>query len=570
LTRETHMLGYGLVFFSAILLVLFALEVAGWAEPDFDDKKKILSFAFAAAFLSSSLREAFKTREDPVIWRCSALLLLANLFCFVTDFLADDSLAGNKRPPARHVVATMSALLLDHALHWCSIIMRMSKYQYVTLKAAGNGTQSAHSRRVLILYANVGSGHKMAALALEAAFRERNEPDLEVKLIDLMECAPALFRSLFQTQFQKFTQSLAGQHALGFMYDAADKGRAKASAQRLVEAFVSLELIKKVATEQPEVVICTHFLPAQVLSDLRSVHRRFNQTVRLQAQELPLCLVLTDLDLQYMWVNKVDKYFVPRQTAVLMLKAYGALANGAQVQVSGIPIYPAFASKALDARTPDRAEEHASRLRELEALGAWEGSAPNGWPAADDERPVVLYISSGNAVQDIYSYLLQSETPLRLVVCTGRQADVRKSLEAVPIPPRHAVKMLGFVADKPPTPGGMPTLYRCADLFVGKSGGLAVAEAAALCVPMIVLDPIPGQEQRNADVLLELGAALKVNDFPLLPHRVDECLRESGAKAKAMASAIAKLGRPNAAVEIADAVIRKEVVPIYRDRAKAE
>ena len=198
------------------------------------------------------------------------------------------------------------------------------------------------------------------------------------------------------------------------------------------------------------------------------------------------------------------------------------------------------------------------------------------------------------AVGEIYAQLLKTRTPLRLLVCTGRQADVRASLEREPVPPRHAVKMLGFVKDAPPTPGGMPTLLRCADLFVrhrptpterdarasasilrrlvvllameqvGKSGGLAIAEAAALRVPMIVLDPIPGQEQRNADVLLEAGAALKINDLPLLPFRVDDVLGNGASKARQMAAAIGALGRPDAAFVVADAVIGDRIVPPSR------
>ena len=95
----------------------------------------------------------------------------------------------------------------------------------------------------------------------------------------------------------------------------------------------------------------------------------------------------------------------------------------------------------------------------------------------------------------------------------------------------------------------------CADLLVSKSAGLSLAEAAALGVPMIVLDPIPGQEQRNADVLLEAGAALKINDLPLIASRVDAVLANGGAKRAAMASAILQLGRPQAAFVVADAVL---------------
>ena len=96
------------------------------------------------------------------------------------------------------------------------------------------------------------------------------------------------------------------------------------------------------------------------------------------------------------------------------------------------------------------------------------------------------------AVGDIYVQLLKTRTPLRLLVCTGRQADVRASLEREPVPPRHAVKMLGFVKDAQPTPGGMPTLLRCADLFVRhrpthRTRRPSLRCAAAQCFPPPVL-----------------------------------------------------------------------------------
>ena len=61
--------------------------------------------------------------------------------------------------------------------------------------------------------------------------------------------------------------------------------------------------------------------------------------------------------------------------------------------------------------------------------------------------------------------------------------------------------------------------------MIGKSGGLTIAEAAALGVPLLILDPIPGQEMRNADIVLEAGAAARVNDLPLLGSRVAAMLQ---------------------------------------------
>ena len=67
-----------------------------------------------------------------------------------------------------------------------------------------------------------------------------------------------------QVCFQELTQSLAGQHVLGYLYDAADHGRAKARFQRAIEDLCMLPLIEKVSELRPSAIICTHFLPAQV------------------------------------------------------------------------------------------------------------------------------------------------------------------------------------------------------------------------------------------------------------------------------------------------------------------
>lgn len=635
--------GGAILFWALMLTIVTLVELSGLTVPDEREKLRIVGGTFALSFLISAIREAATTKERPIMFRLSALLLIANIVCLLSDMLAFDEIdmpsatssprrffifrrqsavpeqpkKSNMRFATEHVVATLLALLVHYIFTGLNILLSFVRWRFASLPPAKASAGGASRLRVLIPYANIGSGHKMAALALQAAFARRAAPGVEVILLDVMESTPRYFRYIFQTvcptwtshspcstwpwtpavdhprqglvqpqpftrvsqrpafaslslslssvqMFQNFTQSLVGQHFLGLAYDAADKGRAKSELQKLFERFVSLALIDRVAKIRPDIVLCTHFLPAQVLSGLRHTGSR---TLQGQARRLPLALVLTDLDLQFMWVNDVDCYFVPRQTAVHMLEAYGALKSGAAAIVSGIPIYPAFADMARDANVDQNLGKARGtlRLRELEKLSKWAGTSlgVGGWPASADPRPTLLYISSGNAVKDIYSFILASETPMRVLVCTGRQADVRSELEKVPIPPRHAIKMLGFVADNEQTPGGMPTLLRCSDLFVGKSGGLAVAEAAALGVPMIVLDPIPGQEQRNADVLLEAGAAFKINDLPLLPRRIDDALRAGGAKAAQMATCIRTLGRPDAAADIVEAVIARRVQPIY-------
>ena len=269
---------------------------------------------------------------------------------------------------------------------------------------------------------------------------------------------------------------------------------------------------------RPAAVLCTHFLPAQLLSSLRKKSATLART-------LPLALVLTDLDAQSMWVYQgVDRYFAPRLDAAHVLRAYGVRPSA--ISISGIPIMPSFAAGA-DATRRD-------------ALGRF-GLDP------DDKRPVVTLLSSGAKLMlAAMEQLLACATPLRVLALMGRQADVSARLLELDVPARHSLRPLTYVSE-------MPLLLRATDLLVGKSGGLIIAEAAALSVPMVILDPIPGQETRNADVVLAAGAALKVNDLPLLARTVDAAL--DGGRREAMARAMGGLGRPDAAFEVADALL---------------
>jgi processive 1,2-diacylglycerol beta-glucosyltransferase len=92
------------------------------------------------------------------------------------------------------------------------------------------------------------------------------------------------------------------------------------------------------------------------------------------------------------------------------------------------------------------------------------------------------------------------------------------------------------------------------DLLVGKAGGLTVSEALARQLPMAIIEPIPGQEERNADHLLERGAAIRCNNLAVAAWKIAELL-DDPARLERMRAASSSLARPRAALEIAaDAV----------------
>ena len=97
----------------------------------------------------------------------------------------------------------------------------------------------------------------------------------------------------------------------------------------------------------------------------------------------------------------------------------------------------------------------------------------------------------------------------------------------------------------------MDELMTAADLFVGKPGGLTTSEAMAKGLPMVVINPIPGQEERNSDHLLEEGVALRCNNLPALAFKIDTLLDTPGKLAR-MAEHAWALGKPEAAFTIVD------------------
>jgi processive 1,2-diacylglycerol beta-glucosyltransferase len=101
----------------------------------------------------------------------------------------------------------------------------------------------------------------------------------------------------------------------------------------------------------------------------------------------------------------------------------------------------------------------------------------------------------------------------------------------------------------------MHELMAVASLIITKPGGLTTSEALALGKPLFIFNPIPGQEAANSDFLLERGAAVKVNRVEDLPYRVEQLLGTK--KLVEMARAAKGLGRPHAAQDICNEVVRR-------------
>lgn len=371
--------------------------------------------------------------------------------------------------------------------------------------------------RVLLLSASSGAGHVRAAQALEKAFAARG--DCVVEHIDAIQYVSKLFQRIYDKAYISMVRR--APELMGVLYERTDQPWQHPRRRLALDRLNTGPMIRLLKHVQPDLCVATHFLPAEIIAWL--IAKR-----KLKARN---AIVVTDYDVHAMWLCRtVDRYYVALEEASEYLVRIGVPRE--KIQVTGIPIDPLFAVPV------DRAE---TRRR----LGL-------------DPQAVAVLIAAGGygvgPVEQLVRDLLALQRPWQIVAIAGKGEAVRKRLEEIS---REAGKLssgaprlcaVGFTTE-------MDKYMAAADLLVGKAGGLTTSEALSRTLPMALIEPIPGQEERNADHLLEAGAAIRCNNLPAAAWKIANLLDEP-AKLARMRDASCKMARPHAAATIAEDALR--------------
>lgn len=361
-------------------------------------------------------------------------------------------------------------------------------------------------QRVLILSASAGTGHVKAAEALEQACRQHPRVS-EVVHIDALDYTNKLFRDFYSKLYTRLVQD--APTFLGWWYESSDEPWKTDRMRFMLDRMNTGPLIRMIKNMKPDVTICTHFLPAEIISHL----------IAKGQIEAKLSIVVTDFDFHAMWLSKTfHHYFVALEETKVHLKQLGLPQE--RISVSGIPVHEVF-SRNKDKATLFR--KH--KLRE--------------------DLPILLLSAGALGVgpaQAAVEYLRYLETPCQIVVICGKNDDLQKqvrNLSSNNYPPHLSVHVQGYTTE-------MDEFMTMADLYIGKPGGLTTAELLTKGIPMAILSPIPGQEERNSDHLLEKGVAIKCNEFTTMAYKIDLLFRGPDRLAR-MKKAALSLGRPDAA-----------------------
>jgi len=368
------------------------------------------------------------------------------------------------------------------------------------------------ARRILIFYLTKGTGHHAAALAVRHGLHQL-DPSLEIAEYDSFSYGnPVLAKIVLKTYFGvlKTTPGL-----WEWMYDNPKfKERTRGIRDRLNRR--NAARLETLLNEfRPDLIVCTQGFSCGVMGDYKT---------RTGAR-FPLVGVITDFVAHRYWAHgQVNLYCVPTPQTRNALIAGGV--SPEKVQVTGIPIEAVYKEQS------DRA-----------ALCASLGLRP------DTTKLLIMGGSHGlGPMGTILKRLDKIRRPIELMIVTGLNEKLRRKLQELRPRLRHPTHVYGFVKN-------IHELMSAADLLVTKPGGMTTSEALVKRLPMVIINPIPGQEVRNTEFLVENQVAVRAETVYDLPPLIEHLLSRPD-KLAAMRARCEPLRRPDSARDIATAVLR--------------
>lgn len=333
-------------------------------------------------------------------------------------------------------------------------------------------------KKILIISVSAGSGHVRAAQALEETAKAQF-PNLIVEHIDLLDYLSLPTKKIFFDSYRKLATDLP--KLWGFFYNSINIPKRREQFDKLTNLLKKFEakkgLLKKINEFEPDYIISTHFSPTDIILQHKSTLKKMPK----------LATVITDYGIHELWLREgVDRYFVATEKMSLAMQKRGIDKN--IITVSGIPVDPKFTKKIP--------------LVELKKQ-----------PKNSANQKNILILSGGQGtidIEQIVESIKKSKSPLHIVAVAGTNKKLFDRLKNIQIPNHINLEVLGWTDQ-------IHTYLGLADLVITKPGGLTISEAIAMKKPIIAVQPIPGQEDKNLEHLIEEG-------FGVVAHTAEEIL----------------------------------------------
>lgn len=368
------------------------------------------------------------------------------------------------------------------------------------------------TKRVLLLTADAGFGHRRAAQAIEAALHELYDDRCEVEVVNPLDDAdaPELIRQL-EEGYDEFVVEDPALYRLA--YHALDAPVVSDLAVEIAALLLNDLMVRIVERGGHDVIVSTYPTYAQPIA----------RALRKTKRDVPLAVVVTDLTevVRFWYSRAATMHFLP--TPQTRDQAYRNNIPATRVKVTGLPVSPSFARESRDAA-------------ELRAELGWE-----------QECPTALIVASVRTrrMATISRMLDRSGLGLQLaVVCGGEESLFRSLQEEDWQGPVHLYEWVDT----------MPQLMKAADFIVTKAGGLIVSEALACGLPLIIPEALPGQEVGNVKYVIAHGAGAWAPGPAEVLVTAHSWLKDSALRLQEVRAHACELGKPQAAFHIAEGV----------------
>lgn len=331
-------------------------------------------------------------------------------------------------------------------------------------------------KKVIIFYASYGGGHLNAAKSIQECITN-NYKDINVELIDCMKYVNITIEKITTAAYREMAKK--APWAWGRIYADSQKGPLAHISSRS-NKIMAIKLLKLLREKNPDLIISTHPFGSQMCSYLK----------RKQKITSKIATIMTDFAPHDQWLvgnEYTDYYFVAHNK----MKQYLISKNIDENKIfdTGIPISNRFL---LNYNKNDI-------LSELKFT-------PN--------KKTVLFFGGGEfglgktKTVEIFECFVKLFPDIQIIAIAGKNEKMKTAFsKIVELEKRNdSIRVLEFT-------NKVPEFMSISDLVVTKPGGLTTSESLASKLPMVIINPIPGQEEENAQFLEENGIAIWIKKY---------------------------------------------------------
>ena len=372
--------------------------------------------------------------------------------------------------------------------------------------------------KIIIFYASYGGGHLNAAKSIQECLQTTN-PNLDVELIDCMKYVNITLEKITTAAYREMAKKLPW--AWGRIYTDSQKGPLAHISSRS-NKIMAIKLLKLLREKKPDIIISTHPFGSQMCSYLK----------RKGKINSKIATIMTDFAPHDQWLignNYTDFFFVAHEKMKNYLISKNIPEN--KIFATGIPISNRFFS-------------NFNKDEIFKNLGL------------DKNLKTILFFGGGeyglgkNRTIEIFESLVKYIDNIQIVAIAGKNERMKKHfIEVVEKNNKDKyVKVLDFT-------NKVPELMHICELVVTKPGGLTTSESLASNLPMIIINPIPGQEEENAEFLEETGVAIWIKKHDN-PKEIFENLFSNPQKLEEMKKNTNLLGKKHSAENICNIILK--------------